>query len=79
MVVEYILANPSYIIVFVASMLAVALLFFKIQKEMREDEDDDEQDDGDGGIILDSDPDLDLPPGVTLPVDDRTPKESVLV
>lgn len=35
---------------------------------------DDEDDDDDGGVSIDSTPDLDLPPGVTLPDDRPTRK-----
>lgn len=68
--IEYITAHPMYI----PFLIGNALIIYEVIKIVRKDGDDN-NDDGDGGILLDDDPTLDLPPGVTLPV---SPKEPVL-
>ena len=69
---HFITSHPLYI----PFILLNAFIIYKVIKEVLSDEkgnDDDEYDDG--GIFLDDGPNLDLPPGVTLPL---SPKELVL-
>jgi hypothetical protein len=66
--VDYIVMNPSYIFILLLSIIVVSMVMYRILKDLGRDDSDNDQNDGDGGIE-DIDPDLDLPPGVSLPVD----------
>ncbi len=66
---EYIVSNPTYIIVVVVCIFIV----YRVIREILKDDKDD--DDNDNGGIMVNDPKLDLPPGVSLPVE----QESALV
>ncbi len=70
MFLEFILDRPLYLLF----VLANIWIIYKFIKNALSDgsDDDSEDDDDDGGITL-TDPDLDLPPGVTLPKDEFEP------
>jgi len=63
---EYIVSNPTYIIVV---LVCFFLVYRVIRAIMKDDKDDDDNDNG--GIIV-NDPELDLPPGVSLPVEQES-------
>lgn len=69
---KYVLQNPLYIVVVILNIGVVVLVIKALFSG--NDNDDDSDDDNDGGSPVE-DPDLDLPPGVSLP---REPSESVL-
>ena len=60
---EFLSRNPEY---FVYLLICITLVFRVIYQVIRDERKDDDEDDGG---ILKTDPELDLPPGVTLPVD----------
>lgn len=66
---SYISSHPDYLIVLTISIFLVVKVILSILKE----DDNNDDDDSDGGIHKDE-PVLDLPPGVSLPVDDFTPE-----
>ena len=66
---EFLSRNPEY---FVYLLICIFLVFRVIYQVISDERQDDEDDDG--GILM-TDPDLDLPPGVSLPVDG--PREMV--
>ncbi len=67
---SYISSHPDYIIVL---LLSVFLVVKVIIMALKEDGNDNDEDDSDGGIG-DHEPVLDLPPGVSLPVDSPKPE-----
>ncbi len=62
---SFILEHPLYIPFIIFNIWLIYKVFHEI---VFRDKDDDDSDDNDGGIIPDN-PDLDLPPGVSLPTD----------
>jgi len=66
---KYVLQNPLYIVVVILNIGVVVLVIKALFSG-----NDNNDDDPDGGSPVE-DPDLDLPPGVSLP---REPSESVL-
>ena len=61
----------DYIILFFLFLLALTLVLLKIIKDERSSNSN-----NDGGLPFELElPDLDLPPGVTLPIDGPTPKK----
>ncbi|MEM6736501.1 MAG: hypothetical protein AAF620_10585 [Bacteroidota bacterium] len=73
--IDYISKNPSYVFVLLVSIILVIVVFIRFLKDLRDDEDDEDDEDGGWGSF---DPDLDLPPGVGLPID-KPSKEPELV
>ncbi len=66
---SYIFDHPDYIFLLgFCTFLVIKVINIIIKDDNQTDEGDD-----DGGILL-TDPVLDLPPGVTLPVDTPTPE-----
>lgn len=61
--------NPLISLLIIATFVAISKVLLRIWKGDSNNSDDDDQD---GGISFDE-PILDLPPGVTLPVDDKEP------
>ena len=66
---EFIVDHPFYI----PFILLNIWLIYKVIQEVRKDDEDnnDENDDKSEGGLPDDGPDLDLPPGVSLPVDSK--------
>ncbi|MGB3849202.1 MAG: hypothetical protein WA958_04495 [Tunicatimonas sp.] len=61
----------DYIILFFLFLLALTLVLLKIIKDERSSNSN-----NDGGLAFELElPDLDLPPGVSLPIDGPTPKK----
>lgn len=67
---SYISSHPDYIIVL---LLSIFLVVKVIVMALKEDDDENDEDDSDGGID-EKEPVLDLPPGVSLPVDSPKPE-----
>jgi hypothetical protein len=67
---DFITSHPLYI----PFVIINALVLYKIIRDVRSN-DKGRYDDEDGGVYINDEPVLDLPPGVTLPV---SPKEPVL-
>jgi hypothetical protein len=62
---DFILSHPLYI-PFIALNI---FIIYKVIQDVKRDENDDRDDEDDsGGWQIGDDPDLDLPPGVSLPV-----------
>lgn len=71
---EFINAHPLYIPFLIGNGLIIYEIYSIVRKNNNDKNDDDQNNDGEGGIPIEDDPILDLPPGVTLPV---SPKEPV--
>jgi hypothetical protein len=68
--IDFITSHPLYIPFLVFNTLVV----YEVVKNLRGgDKGKNDDDDNDGGIYVDDDPVLDLPPGVTLPTPSREP------
>lgn len=67
---SYISSHPDYIIIL---LLSVFLVVKVIVMALKRDDNDSDEDDSDGGVDG-KDPVLDLPPGVSLPVDSPKPE-----
>jgi hypothetical protein len=65
---EYVLQNPLYLVVAITNLVVVIYVIWKLRKGNGRDDDDE-----DGGEPMDE-PDLDLPPGISLP---RQPREEL--
>ncbi len=66
---EFISSHPLYI----PFLIGNGLIIYEIYTIARKNNDKDKNDDEDGGTPIESDPILDLPPGVTLPASPKQP------
>ncbi len=69
--IEFLQRHPDYLLLFFLILFAIIKVMISI---VQADDHDTSNDDDDSGGILEPDPILDLPPGVSLPTNKRSPE-----